>query len=174
VSLDETHGSLVSAALSPETFKSMYDYFRGKKLPEPTFFQNTVVREFGVPKEHAEKCVLIFNTNMDHVGLVRVATTGRWLSTEIVPIAPQKKEDARDDDDSEIVASAKPISQSPALPQTFEEPAIRNAIFVGHGKNKKPLGQIKEILDQYRIPHKVAIDGVRFKVGLVAHKGWMR
>ncbi len=37
-------------------------------------------------------------------------------------------------------------------------PALGQAIFVGHGKNKKPLEQLKKILDQFRIPHKVAID----------------
>src|SRR5207237_1342275 len=32
-----------------------------------------------------------------------------------------------------------------------------NAIFVGHGKNKKPLEQLKATLDQLGIPHKEAI-----------------
>ncbi len=31
-------------------------------------------------------------------------------------------------------------------------------IFVAHGKNKKPLDQLKKILDQFRIPYKVAIE----------------
>ncbi len=35
---------------------------------------------------------------------------------------------------------------------------VRNAIFIGHGKNKLPLQQIKAILDQYSIPYKIAID----------------
>jgi hypothetical protein len=43
---EESHEALVTAALTPETFRTIYEYFRGKKLPEPTFFQNTVVREF--------------------------------------------------------------------------------------------------------------------------------
>src|SRR5207253_9311718 len=45
-STDEAHAALVTAALTPETFRATYDYFRGKKLPEPSFFQNTVIREF--------------------------------------------------------------------------------------------------------------------------------
>lgn len=31
-------------------------------------------------------------------------------------------------------------------------------IFIAHGKNKKPLEQLKRILDQFKIPYKVAID----------------
>lgn len=35
---------------------------------------------------------------------------------------------------------------------------LGQSIFIAHGKNKKPLEQLKKILDQFRIPYKVAID----------------
>ena len=35
---------------------------------------------------------------------------------------------------------------------------LGKAIFVAHGKNKKPLDQLKQILDQFKIPYKVAVD----------------
>lgn len=31
-------------------------------------------------------------------------------------------------------------------------------IFIAHGKNKKPLEQLKKILDQFKIPYKIAVD----------------
>jgi predicted nucleotide-binding protein len=37
-------------------------------------------------------------------------------------------------------------------------PPLGQAIFVGHGKNKTPLNQLKGILDQFKIPFKVAVD----------------
>lgn len=36
--------------------------------------------------------------------------------------------------------------------------ALGKNIFIGHGKNKKPLEQLKKILDQFQIPYKVAKD----------------
>jgi hypothetical protein len=36
--------------------------------------------------------------------------------------------------------------------------ALGQAIFIGHGKNKKPVEQLKRILDQFKIPYKVAIE----------------
>ena len=36
--------------------------------------------------------------------------------------------------------------------------SIRNSIFLGHGKNKRPLDQLKQVLDEYKIPYKVAVD----------------
>lgn len=35
---------------------------------------------------------------------------------------------------------------------------LGQAIFIAHGKNKKPLEQLKKILDQFKIPYKVAVD----------------
>jgi len=37
-------------------------------------------------------------------------------------------------------------------------PTLGQAIFVAHGKNKKPLEQLKKILDQFKIPYRVAVD----------------
>src|SRR5207253_6003877 len=36
--------------------------------------------------------------------------------------------------------------------------SAKNAIFLGHGKNKLPLQQLEKLLTEYKIPHKVAID----------------
>lgn len=40
----------------------------------------------------------------------------------------------------------------------IQEQTLRQGIFIAHGKNKKPLGQLKKILDQFHIPYKVAIE----------------
>lgn len=58
-------GALLAAALEPETFKKMYEYFKGKKLPEMEFFVNTIVREFEIPREHAPICAKVFTMNMN-------------------------------------------------------------------------------------------------------------
>jgi hypothetical protein len=95
---------------------------------------------------------------MEHVNLVRVATSGLWLSTERVPqlVAPasdrlealQEAEDEPEDGPSSTLLTR----------QAVEIPTAPNAIFLGHGKNKRPLEQLKGLLDQYRIPYKIAID----------------
>ncbi len=47
-----------------------------------------------------------------------------------------------------------PITPRAETPTT----QLGQAIFVAHGKNKKPLEQLKKILDQFKIPYKVAIE----------------
>ncbi len=39
-----------------------------------------------------------------------------------------------------------------------EKKKLGQAIFVAHGKDKKPLDQLKKILEQFKIPYKIAID----------------
>jgi hypothetical protein len=146
---EEARQALLSAALKPETFRSVYDYFRGKKLPEATFFQNTVIREFQVPKEHAEKCVTIFNSNMEHVGLIRVATTGRWLSTEAAPTPTESAEDQSLTDQPDETATSRvivPKLTSPLVPLKEDEDKRLRRVFITHGKNLAFIDPIKKLL----------------------------
>jgi predicted nucleotide-binding protein len=40
----------------------------------------------------------------------------------------------------------------------YQKPELGQGIFIAHGKNKKPLKQLKGILEQFKIPYMVAID----------------
>lgn len=151
--------SIVAAALNPATFRSIFDYFKGKKLPEPVFFQNTVVREFQVPRPLADLCVSIFSTNMEYAGLIRTASTGRWLSGEASSATSlETQRPITEDEESEDGIAEIPegkVDEGKSI-----QPPVRlgQAIFLGHGKNRKPLEQLKQILDEYKIPYKVAVD----------------
>lgn len=113
-------------------------------------------------REHAEKCVSVFVINMESVGLVRVATTGRWLSTEIKDAPnPLLANDVESPDD--VSAPAQPTqdhsrASTGAGAGTRATPPKTNAIFLGHGKNRQPLEQLAKILDQYKIPYRIAVD----------------
>src|SRR5207245_11314568 len=96
------------------TFRRMFEYFKGKKIPEGTFFENTVTREFEVPREHAAKCVEVFTANMDSVGLVRTAATGKWLSSDAA--LPQTLEPTKPETEVEgpvvapVLSAARPTA----------------------------------------------------------------
>ena len=61
-------------------------------------------------------------------------------------------------DDDEPVQDINPtenkISNIPDTPA----PQVQKQIFVAHGKNHKPLEQFKIILEQFKIPYKIAIE----------------
>ena len=48
--------------------------------------------------------------------------------------------------------------QTPPFQQVQPDTPLGQAIFIAHGKNKKPLEQLKKILDQFKIPYKVAVE----------------
>jgi hypothetical protein len=162
---EQAAAALVRAALTPPTFNAAYRYFKGKKLPEGEFFENTLVREFGVPKEDVERCAQIFRENMQYVGLVKKAATGLWLSTEVpttLDAAVRDEESSEDEDDlesslgAEASASEVPTVVPPAGPPAPPKAERPKAIFIGHGPNKVPLTQLTKILDEYGLPYKVA------------------
>ncbi len=158
---EEADAARAAAALGPETFRAIYSYFRGKKLPDPAFFQNTVVREFQIPRDHAEKCVGIFNANMERVGLIRVAKTGRWLSSESAPAAetdPAADQQARDEVDGQPNGMAAGAHQEEHDLRGDPYPASANTgpvqvddkrkkrVFITHGKNLSFIEPVKKLL----------------------------
>jgi len=54
--------------------------------------------------------------------------------------------------------SQPPFGESLEAQANAAPSQLGQAIFVGHGKNKKPLDQLKRILEQFKIPYKVAIE----------------
>jgi predicted nucleotide-binding protein len=150
----------IEAVLKPPTFHAIFNYFKGKKLPETQFFQNTVVREFGTPRDHAEQCVKIFLDNVEYAGLVREATTGRWLSSEAAPSTVTNEDDIGEADAVAEERSAErldhpsvPVPSSetpkPVVPAASNPPAatINHRVFVTHGKNHSLVPQLKELLN---------------------------
>jgi predicted nucleotide-binding protein len=149
-SSDESRrNALVQAALTPPTFKSMYQHFKGKKLPEATFFENTIVREFDVPREHAKKCVEIFTKNAEYIGVVRTLPSGKWLST--APIgAPEDVADAEAEADAGVQTKSPAPAAMPAMAGQKAAAAAaatgKPKVFIAHGKNAQVVIQLKDVL----------------------------
>lgn len=67
-----------------------------------------------------------------------------------------------DDHEDPAAAEEKPVidaaSRASKPPTHHAASTLGQAIFVAHGKNKKPLEQLKHILDQFKVPYRVATD----------------
>ncbi|MDB5326040.1 MAG: hypothetical protein JWM57_1609 [Phycisphaerales bacterium] len=161
-SAEDEPAAKVEAVLRPETFKRIYEHFVGKKLPDDVFFQNTVVREFGVPKEHAAKCVQIFIGNATSVGLTRQAATGTWLAATTTGQSASQSSSSEQTDGSKAnhQDSDPDRANDPRVPTDASQnnKGPKQGIFIGHGRNKRPLQQLEKILSSYGIPFKIATD----------------
>jgi predicted nucleotide-binding protein len=158
---DETRiRALAKAAFTPSVLGRIFEAYKNKKVPDPQFFQNALARDFGVPRDQAAKCATIFQENVEFLGLLRQATTGKWLAAEPAGSSfEQQSPEPSDVEAGERVPLNIAESREPLLaPATKTREQAKNAIFVGHGKNKVPLQQLEKLLSEYKIPHKVAID----------------
>jgi len=156
---DSRTQALLDAAFRPELFRRIYDGYKGKKVPDNAFFQNTLVREYGVAREQAAKCAEVFLENLDFLGLVKQATTGKWIGTnsDVKPRTDAPVAEPTSETDSSAEEKA-PAVVLPAEVPSDRRAVIKNSIFVGHGGNRAPLEQLEKFLREYMIPHKVAID----------------
>lgn len=153
-SADERAQALVAAALRPPTFRKIFDYYKGKKFPESEFFANTVVRQFGVPKEHAPMCEEVFRANMQFVGLLKDTSGGVWLGTDAGPIESEVPHAVSGQDAKGNGVGPVDEADTPHAPQVGgEEPAsapadlaINHRVFITHGKNSKIVEQVKQLL----------------------------
>jgi predicted nucleotide-binding protein len=83
-----------------------------------------------------------------------VDSDGNPLSTDSESNTPDKALLNAEEEPS-TVPRAEPTP--PAIPSS-NQPKLGQAIFVAHGKNKKPLEQLKGVLDQFKIPYRVATE----------------
>jgi hypothetical protein len=153
---EERQRALTAAALHPSTFSAIYGYYKGKKLPEDSFLQNAITREFNVPREHSKSCAEIFTSNMDLVGLIRVTKSGRWLSTEAVGSERARSEDEdRGQGTDDGVASTgpqrdtdeRPLGETEISTQRYQRSdSASRRVFITHGKNQTLVEPIKKLL----------------------------
>lgn len=67
----QRQGALMRAFRKVDEFKKVEDFYRGKKLPEDEFFENTLVREFGIPRERVKTFIEVFTKNLDFLKAFR-------------------------------------------------------------------------------------------------------
>jgi predicted nucleotide-binding protein len=154
---DESKSKAMSqAAFAPQIFGRIFDSYKGKKVPDPQFFQNALVRDFGVSRDQAARCAAIFQENVEFLGLVRQATTGKWLASETVgsvddQLAPIDAGGADSSTGQYSPESTVPrLSEpKPAAPSTFDATIVdarARRVFITHGKNKGFIEPAKKLL----------------------------
>jgi hypothetical protein len=61
--------ALVAAFRNVEDFKKVQDFYSGKKIPEDEFFENTLVRDFSIPRDRVQKFIEVFTKNLRYLNL---------------------------------------------------------------------------------------------------------
>lgn len=149
-------------------FAQLLEHFGNARLPEQNFLKNALERApFNVDASWSAEVVKIFSENAIHTGLLRVMNNSSYLvidGSTSVPEPVAQNDSQLSDDDGRSVDEAPPATDEATEPppdtarRAPESRPVPMQIFVAHGRNKKPLDQLKQILNEWQVPFVVAVD----------------
>lgn len=143
---------LQEACQRVNVWKSFYQRYRDAKLPSEDYAKNLLKDEFKVPEEHVDECLNLLLSNGRFSKIIQDVAGAPRIVFETVPTIPTKEGEKEKEEEKEGEGIEEDI---PSAPPPTPKP---KQIFIAHGKNKIPLEQLKKILDQFKVPYKVAID----------------
>ena len=64
---DQRQTALFEAFRHVSDFEKVETFYKGKKLPEDEFFENTLVRDFSIPRDRVATFIQVFTENLDYL-----------------------------------------------------------------------------------------------------------
>src|SRR5918996_603738 len=158
-------GGLREAPLKPRVMREFLTKYDRKKLPPATIARN-VLASLGVDRAATERTYEVIIESARHSEALRSMRGDEWVDLrgaartvspggredlEVEPVEPDGSEsEERPGGEGDDLATRRP-----ALPT--DESAKPKPIFVGHGKSKRSLGKVEEILKNFGIPYLKAV-----------------
>lgn len=164
--VDDDKVALREAALKPTVASQFYTRYDGSPLPPKNIAQN-VLASLSVPIDRTSDVYDLLLENARYVGLVKTIKDKDYIDiggpatgpspTPASDVATIQVPDLLEGDDDES-EDLEPVSVQASQPPAQPSLPAKNAMFVGHGGNRKPMEQLVKILNEYGIPHKEAVD----------------
>jgi predicted nucleotide-binding protein len=154
--------ALRSAVLKIDPFREFLTEYNNKRVPTAPAFKSWLSDSAKVPAEWAEEC-------MDHIledarlaGFIKRDHTGGEyvdLDDDTENVSENDEEETRD---SNLGLEKPTEDKSPEHERKNEQDdstgTTPKKVFIGHGKSKGPLNQLKEILTELGVDHSIAVD----------------
>jgi Predicted nucleotide-binding protein containing TIR-like domain len=156
--------AIKAAVMTVAPYQTFFDAFKSKKVPGTTALKEFLVRDADVPAERVEECAAQIVADAQTAGLTREVGGSLWIDLEGVPVIPDVDPDldadAEHGDDEAAPAGTEDHSDRdpPPPPPPPAPPSAPKKVFIAHGKNRTPLDQLKQALDQFKVKYAVAVD----------------
>ena len=143
------------AFLKPRIIGEFLTKYNGSPLPKAEIALN-ILENLGVPRERGPEVLSVITEGAQSQGLTRTIKGATYvdLSRTKVPSVPDEDEGTREQEGE--VADTGEAEKEGAL--GGGTPELGRAIFIAHGKKKKPVEQLKKILDRFNVPYKLAVE----------------
>lgn len=164
---EEALQAKVRACLNVELIGKLWRQFNKQKLPDAKFLKNTLERTYGLSAEHAEEFAELLTENAKYCGVLQDISGAKYIRMDepslaaasgASPSAPQQEveEDVEEQapETGAVTQFTPPPGYAPPPPAVEKKPKL----FLAHGKNTKPLEDLKKILDGFGIQYVVAVD----------------
>jgi hypothetical protein len=148
--------SLREAALKPEIFGDFYNDYKDKKMPSSDMLGKILVAEYDVPQERADECAVLLTQNGRFTGIIRDIGGSPHILLDS-PLLAKNETEYKGDSIPSVIPIAEDYGEAnveePVLdrpPSLIEEGKKHRPIFIGHGKNKKPLEKLQKFLSAFQ------------------------
>lgn len=139
---DDVSGKVL-ALLKPRIMREFYEKYDKAKFPRENIAKNVLI-SLGVLKERAEKGVQIICENGAFTGILKETKTGLFValgSPTQLTTSVEEQEEVPSEEEQEVPTEEVISGEAK---QTIG--AKNNRVYISHGKNKKFVNQIKELL----------------------------
>ena len=157
------------AMRSVPIFADLLEHFANNKLPRQDFLKNTLERDpFNIDPVWSDAVAEAFADDARYVGYLRDIGGARHIvldGSATAPEIPANDVDGTNYDVDktpaaveEAAAREAPRTEKMAPTEVPRDRPVPMQLFIAHGKSRKPLEQLKRILDDWKVPYLVAVD----------------
>lgn len=151
--------ALIEASIKPSVLKQFFEKYNNAKFPKDTIAENVLKLEYNVPAEDASRVLEIIKANGNFTGIIHETKTGPYVfadepaeannvsnKADLVEAGQNEEDEQEDEVPAELVKKMNlkrsELQAERSSPAKNEKPRV----FISHGKNKKVVEQLKEIL----------------------------
>jgi predicted nucleotide-binding protein len=146
----------IEACLKPRIIREFYERYNKGKFPKDTIAQNVLV-SMGVPKEKVSEVYSIIHANGIYTNIIQDTKTGPFVFIDKSKSSGQASFNGQPNESNSVNGAIDEIPQELANRLAFTKPVAnpisstvdsnqKPKVFISHGKNKKIVEQLKEIL----------------------------
>jgi hypothetical protein len=148
-------------------------HFNRSKLPDRGFLKNLLERTFSVDRTPSEELASLLIANAKYCGILQDISGSQYIRIDAPVITDASLSQGEDDSTEEgsVVDLNAVRERQDTLRAPLDVPKEPGKIFVAHGKKLKPVDGLKKILDQFKIPYKVAVDEPAWRAPNLAQGG---
>ncbi len=165
-SAEQRSSGINRAVLVPDLMKKIFEHYNRNKYPDTAFLKNTLEKSFGVHPAHSAELAERLSENGKFAGIIQtisgspyVRLDGATAAVSGITDIETPADDSRLNDESESLLGTGPEGiASPPPPMSPAAPELPKQLFIAHGKNHKPLEDLKKVLGKFGIAFKVAVD----------------